>query len=188
MDSETMIRFIYLGNLLIEKGPLVLLESCRILQERNIPFHCHLVGAPTAEISLQDMAIKVAQRGLSNVVSIHGARYGEEKEYLLQQADAMVFPTFYCNECFPLVLLEGMKHSLALISTSEGAISDIIEEGVSGFLVEKQNAKALAKAMQKLAEEPSLTRKMGKAGRARYLRMYSEKSFIERLSSILRNA
>lgn len=188
MESDPMIQFIYLGNLLAEKGPLVLLDACRILQGRNVPFHCHLVGAATAEISIQDVECIVKEYGLSGKVSIHGPRYGEEKENLLQQADAMVFPTFYHNECFPLVLLEGMKHSLALISTSEGAIPDIIEENITGFMVKKQDSESLAGAMQKLAEEPTLAKKMGAAGRERYVRLFSKERFIECISDILRKA
>lgn len=188
MDSDSVIHFIYLGNLLIEKGPLVLLDACRILQGRNVPFYCHLVGAATAEINIQDVESIVKEYGLSDKVSIHGARYGEEKEDLLQQANAMVFPTFYHNECFPLVLLEGMKHSLALISTSEGAIPDIIEHNFTGFLIEKQNSEALAEAMQKLAKEPALATKMGEVGREHYLCKFSEERFIECISDILRKA
>lgn len=188
MESDTMIHFIYLGNLLIEKGPLVLLEACRLLHEQGTPFHCHIVGASTAEITLESMMDKVREHKLSNCVTLHGAQYGDEKEKLLQQADVIVFPTFYHNECFPLVLLEGMKHSLVPISTREGAIPDIIEENITGFLVEKQNPEALAETMQKLVKDPVLATKMGEAGRERYLRMFSEKRFIERLSDILRNA
>lgn len=47
-----------------------------------------------------------------------------------------MFPTYYHNECFPLVLLEAMQHGLPCISTNEGAISDIVDDGVTGYIVE----------------------------------------------------
>ena len=37
----------------------------------------------------------------------HGAKYDNEKDAFLQKADIFVFPTYYDNECFPLVLLEA---------------------------------------------------------------------------------
>lgn len=184
-----MIHFIYLGNLLIEKGPYELLTACRLLHQRGVDFHCHLVGAPTAEISFKDIEQRIAAHGLQQVVTLHGARYGAEKDKLLQLADAMVFPSYYHNECFPLVLVEGMQHSLALISTTEGAIPDIIPDDNSiGVLVNKQDAAALADAMQRLADDPETTRQMGVAAYKHYLEHYTERAFINRLASILREA
>lgn len=187
MGSETMIRFIYLGNLLIEKGPLVLLEACRILKERNVPFHCDLVGAPTAEIALQAVQALAQEYQLGEIVTIHGAQYGKAKEQLLKQADVMVFPTYYRNECFPLVLLEGMKQGLALISTKEGAIPDIIRDGETGLLIEKQNPQSLALAMEKLATTPDLAARLAAAGSQLYEQCYSESVFINRMMDILKN-
>ncbi|MBR5329970.1 MAG: glycosyltransferase [Akkermansia sp.] len=187
MASETMIRFIYLGNLLIEKGPFVLLEACRILKERNVPFHCDLVGAPTAEITLHAVQALAQEYHLDGFVTIHGAQYGKAKEQLLKQADVMVFPTYYHNECFPLVLLEGMKQGLALISTKEGAIPDIIRDGETGLLIEKQNPESLAQAMEKLATAPDLASRLASAGRQLYEQCYSGVVFINRMLDILKN-
>ena len=188
MGSETMIRFIYLGNLLIEKGPLILLEACRILKGRNIPFHCDLVGAPTAEITLHAVQALAQEYHLDGFVTIHGAQYGKAKEQLLKQADVMVFPTYYHNECFPLVLLEGMKQGLALVSTKEGAIPDIIRDGETGLLIEKQNPQSLALAMEKLATTPGLAARLAAAGTQLYEQCYSESVFISRMMGILKTA
>ena len=188
MGCDTMLHFLYLGNLLVEKGPLLLLDACEILQAKGLPFHCHIVGAPTSEISIEDLQQRLAAKGIYENVTIHGARYGHDKEQLLQKADVMVFPTFYHNECFPLVLLEGMKHMQALISTKEGAIPDIIQHGTTGLLVEQQNTQALADAMHQLIEAPDKAKQMGQAAHARYLSHFTEVSFIECLAGILRNA
>ncbi len=188
MDSDTMIRFIYLGNLLIEKGPLVLLEACRILKERDISFSCDIVGAPTAEITMEYMRAKIQEYGLADCVLLRGAQYGQDKEQLLNQADVMVFPTFYHNECFPLVLLEGMKHSLAIISTAEGAIPDIVADGETGLLTEKQNPVSLAAAMEQLISSPGTISRLASAAHQLYNERFSEAQFISRMLDILRNA
>lgn len=188
MDCNTMLHFLYLGNLLVEKGPLLLLDACEILQAKGLSFHCHIVGAPTSEISLEALNNLVEEKGLCERVTIHGAQYGADKEALLQKADVMVFPTFYHNECFPLVLLEGMKHMQALISTEEGAIPDIIQHGTTGLLIERQNARSLADAMQQLIEAPEKAKQMGQVAHAHYLSHFTEANFIERLADILGKA
>lgn len=49
-----------------------------------------------------------------------GKMFGKEKSGLLQKADVFVFPTYYDNECFPVVLLEAMQHKLPVVTTNEG--------------------------------------------------------------------
>ena len=55
-----------------------------------------------------------------------------------------LFSTFYHNECFPLVLLEAMEHGLPCISTTEGGIPGIVDDGKTGFLVPKHDVAVLA--------------------------------------------
>lgn len=55
-----------------------------------------------------------------------------------------LFPTFYHNEYFPLVLLEAMEHGLSFISTTEGGIPGIVDDGKTGFLVPKHDVAVLA--------------------------------------------
>ena len=55
-----------------------------------------------------------------------------------------LFPTFYHNECFSLVLLEAMEHGLPCISTTEGGIPGIVDDGKTGFLVPKHDVAVLA--------------------------------------------
>ena len=54
-----------------------------------------------------------------------------------------------------------------------GAIPEVVIDGVSGILVEKQNPKQIADAMIKLIENPGLRKKMGTASRKRFKRYYT---------------
>ncbi|MDT8375045.1 MAG: glycosyltransferase family 4 protein, partial [Bacteroidales bacterium] len=92
-------------------------------------------------------------------------------------------PTF--NDCLPLVLLEAMQHSLPVVSTPEGAIPDVVEDGVNGFLVPQKNATALADKLEVLIKDPDLRHKMGSAGRARYEAQFTLERFERRIVEIL---
>ena len=132
-------RLLFLSNLLETKGVYVLLDALTILKERGYSFICDFVGGETTEIDIKKFSEEVEKRGLSEFAIYLGKKYGEEKNEEYAKSDIFVFPTFYPNECFPLVLLEAMQQGLPCISTNEGGIASIIDDGKTGFLVEKQN-------------------------------------------------
>lgn len=182
-----MFEFLFLGNLMMEKGVLVLLDACAELQSRGADFVCHFVGAASKDISMAQMEVYVAERQLQNVVRVHGPLYGEDKESMLQLVGVLVFPTFYHNECFPFVILEAMKAGLPVISTEEGAIPDMVLDGKTGWLVERGNAGALADAMQRFISAPALASEMGTRGRELYEEKFTREIFIENVCSVLRS-
>ena len=185
MESDPF-HFLFIGNLLYMKGIHVLLESCQLLKNRQSRFICHIVGAPTGELGTESLQAIVQEKQLQKHIQIHGALYGNDKKQILEQCHAFVFPTL--DDCFPLVVLEAMQGSLPVIASAEGAIPDIVEEGTTGILIEKQDSQGLAEAMEKLINNPGLVQSMGAAGRERYVRLFSRERFIECISDILRKA
>ena len=180
-------ELLFLSNLLIEKGVLVLLESLQLLQNRGVRFHCKLVGGETAELDAAQLTDVLRSRGLTEVVSYHGKRLGAEKEAFWTGADIFVFPTFHQNECFPLVLLEAMAHGLPCVATDEGAIPDIVRDGETGLIVKKQNAADLADKLETLLLDAALRMRMGAAARSIYEERFTlerfEKSFADCLKA-----
>lgn len=120
-----------------------------------------------------------------NFIYYYGCRYGKDKEMFWHDANIFIFPTFYHNECFPLVLLEAMEQGVACIASNEGGIADIIEEGKNGFIIEKRNALQLAERMEILINNPELCREMGMAGRKRFLYDFTIHKFEQRITEIL---
>lgn len=180
-----MFEFLYLGNLMEEKGILVLLEACELLRKRGKSFLCHFVGADK-DITLLELKQLRHQRGLDEQVLLHGPMYGADKAAMLKQADALVFPTYYHNECFPFVILEAMQHALPVISTEEGAIPDMVQDGKTGLLVERHNLEVLADAMEYVLKNPDRAVEMGRAGRAVYEAQFTAERFIGNICNVLR--
>jgi glycosyltransferase involved in cell wall biosynthesis len=175
---------LFLSNLIESKGVYVLLEALAILNKKNIPFKGVFVGGE-GDINTIQFNQKTEKLGLSEQVKYLGKKYDKEKGAIFQQADIFAFPTHYPNECFPLVLLEAMQVSLPIISTDEGGISSIIEDGTTGFLVGQKNIKVLAEKIQMLIEQPELRVKMGKQGHKKYNEEFTFAKFEENLASIL---
>ena len=126
---------------------------------------------------------------MDGIVTYLGVKYGSDKEQCLKEADIFVFPTFYDKECFPLVLLESMQYGLPIATTSEGAIPEIVEEGVNGFIVPKKDAQALADKIEYLIKNPEIAQQMGKNGYEKYMNNYTleifEKNFVRTISQVI---
>jgi glycosyltransferase involved in cell wall biosynthesis len=170
--------------MMIAKGVFVLLEACAHLKERNIPFECHFVG-DWLDITEASFHQKVKTLNLSNNVYAYGKKYGDEKNAFYQQSDIFVFPSFYDNEVFPLVLLEAMQFELPIIASYEGGIPDIVLDKETGFLIPKNDTEALAGQLITLLNNPSLRNKMGFEGKKRFEENFTLNKFEERLTNII---
>lgn len=180
-------HLLFLSNLLVDKGVLVLLDALKILKDKGYSFVCDFVGGETAEIDAARFQREVEQRELNRLVVYDGRKYGADKEPFFRTADIFVFPTFYHNECFPLVLLEAMQHGVPCISTTEGGVPGIIDDGKTGFVVEKKNPTLLAEKIGLLLKDIPLRKEMGAAGRTKFEREFTLCKFEERMCEVLGN-
>ena len=85
-----------------------------------------------------------------------------------------------------MVLLEAMEQSLPCISTNEGGIPGIIEEGKTGFIVEKHSPQQLAEKIEYLIDHPMICAEMGKAGKEKFQREFTLEKFENRMKDILK--
>lgn len=186
-QKDDAFSFLYLSNLIGEKGIFVLLEACKLLKERGCKFVCHYVGN-SGDVSIDSFKSMVSENQLDEFVFVDGPKYGEEKTPCLQNADAFVFPTHFNRECFPLVLLEAMQFGLPCISTYEGGIQEIVTDGENGFLVRQQDSVSLADKMQWMIEHREETLAMGSKSRERFQQRFTqeifEQSFVEVIKEI----
>lgn len=178
-------RFLFLSNMMREKGVLDLLSACKILKEKGFNFQCDFVGA-WSDITEEKFIDTVNEYKLDDCVFSYGKKYNEEKLVFFNQADAFVFPTH--DDTFALVVLEAMQAKLPVVSTFEGGIPDVVEDGKSAFLVAKKNEIELADRMETLLKNPSLAREMGSYGRERYDRFFTISNFERNMTAVLTRA
>ena len=175
-------HLLFLSNLLISKGVIVLLDALKILKEKEYTFVCQFIGGETAEINAVQFFEEVNKRELSDLVTYVGRKVREEEAFF-RQADIFVFPTYY--ETFGLVNLEAMEYKLPVISTNEGGIPDIVKDGENGLICEKQNPVSLADCIAKLLDDEELRVKMGSAGHEKFCREFTLDKFENRMRDIL---
>ncbi|WP_010520647.1 glycosyltransferase family 4 protein [Aquimarina agarivorans] len=181
--KNNTVQLLFLSNLIESKGVYILLKALRILKERNANFFCTFIGRE-GDISAEDFNQKALELTIENFVTYKGKRYGKEKEAAFATSDIFVFPT--CNDVFGLVNLEAMQYSLPVVSTAEGGIPDIVEDGETGFLVIPKDVEGLADKIEILINNDAMRLKMGANGRKRYEEKFTLKKFEKKFQSILK--
>jgi len=176
-------RLLFLSNILRSKGVSVLVDACEVLRGRGIVFHCSMVGALSADYPGESLAEEIRSKGVDDCIDYLGPRYGDSKWEAFAQADVFVHPTL--SDCFPLAVLEAMGTGLPVVTTDEGALPEIIRDGVEGLVCPKGDARVLADALERLVWDTDLRARMGENARARYLACYTQGRFEQRFVEIL---
>lgn len=182
ISKNKFVEVLFLSNLIESKGVFVLLEACRILKSKQLPFQCTLVGGE-GDITEAQLNEAIRNLGIEDCVLYAGRKYGADKDTYFESADIFVHPTL--NDCMPMVLIEAMQHRLPIVATPEGAIPAMVEEGVTGFMVPQQDAPALAAKLEQLIQNPELRQQMGAAGHAKYQKEFTLEIFERRMKDIL---
>ena len=177
-------KLLFLSNLIESKGVFLLLEALKILHDKEIVFNCNFVGGE-GDISPAKFNAKVTELQLEKKVFYLGKKYYKDKTNIYMQSDIFVLPTFYSNECFPLVLLEALQFGLPIVSTYEGAIPEIITDRKNGFLVKQQDVVNLMARLEQLIKDSTQRVKMGKLGKEKFEREYTLDRFENRMVAIL---
>jgi glycosyltransferase involved in cell wall biosynthesis len=86
----------------------------------------------------------------------------EELLELYRTSDVFVLPTR--GDCYPLVCMEALASGLPMVATRVGGISDMVQEGKTGHLVDVDDAGALGDALLALIENPAQRRVMSEQG------------------------
>ncbi len=155
-DSRAPV-IISVGRLIEKKGFQDLINACSVLKTRGRPFRCLIVGSGELQGTL---AAQIAQLGLAEEVEMLGARSQEEVMRLVQQAAVFAAPCVIGGDGdrdgLPTVLLEAMALGTPCISTAVTGIPEIVRHEDTGLIVPQRNAQALADALERLLDEPSL--------------------------------
>lgn len=174
-------RFLFLSNLIKSKGILNLLEASKILKSQGRDFIIDIVGG-NGDITKEEIEAIINQMGLSSCIFLHGAIYGKEKFKYYESANAFVYPT--TNDALPLVILEAMQFGIPVIATKEGAIPEIIDDGITGLLVDKNRPDQIASKLEILMNDFGLRKRMGEAGRRKFSEKYTFEIFEQNMKNV----
>ncbi len=172
------------GRLQAWKGQDRLLRAQALLRERGQPMQLVVVGgdsyglSPDYAASLQPL---IAKLGLQDAVTL----VGEVADAMpfIQQLDVLVNASD--PEPFGIVLLEAMAAAVPVVAVNRGGPTDIVEQGHTGMLARSGDPADLADAIEPLLASAQLRRRVGEAGRERFMRDYTDEAVRKRFFTAL---
>ena len=182
-DANSPLRILFVGFLRESKGVLDLVEACGQLKQRGVPFRLAVMGqfqSPEFETLLK---ARIEQLQLFNQIEFLGLLTGDAKWQAYAQADVLCFPTFYESETFPTVLLEAMSFGLPTVATRWRGTPEIVDDGVTGYLVEPRDCVAVADRLAELQSSPDLRLRLSTAARKKFIEQFTVEHFWKRMEN-----
>lgn len=156
LKSPKSCRILYVGSLSIRKGLRYLIEAFSELQHPNKELW--LVGPAQRTTGLENIM-------LPPEVIIKGELKGKDLAMAYTSSDIFILPSV--EEGLALVMGEALAYGLPVIATENTGASDLLNDGVEGFIVPIRDSKAIANRIIQLIQDPSLRNKMSIAARNR---------------------
>jgi len=156
------LRIASVGRLVWQKAHRVLLGACARLHRRGIALRLTIVGEGEERPALETLR---ARLGLDDVVDLPGAAPEAEVARVLARSDLFVLSSV--SEGFGIVLLEAMACGLPVIAPALHGLGEVVADGVEGRLFVPGSEEDLAAAIEALAADAALRRRLGAAGRRR---------------------
>jgi glycosyltransferase involved in cell wall biosynthesis len=167
-------RILCVGRFEEVKGHRILVEACRLLRDQGIVFDCRLIGDGPLLATVEK---QIRQGGLSNQVRLLGSCTYPEVIEELRKADVVALPTVptASGKCegIPNVLKEAMACGLPVVASCVGGIPELVDDQNTGILVSPGSVTALAAALERLHDCPSLRRRLGRAARGKVAREFN---------------
>ncbi|HUI27116.1 MAG TPA: glycosyltransferase [Candidatus Kryptonia bacterium] len=166
-------RILSVARLTEPKGLEYLIQASKILKDAGHAVCCEVIGGKAAAEVNYYLALQRLRRalGVENDVVFLGPQPFDRVLAKYGDADVFVLPAVPASDgrrdITPNVVIEAMAMQLPIVSTTSGAIPELIEDGVHGLLVPPRDPAALARAIIRLLEDDALRAQLGANARAR---------------------
>jgi len=162
-----------------EKGTDILLKAFAALRKGCPQAHLLIVGDGIQRPDLQALA---HQLGIGDAISWAGRLSWEEAMGCLGIMTVVAVPSRY--EGFGLSAAEAMAAGLPVVGSAVDGLCEVIEDGVTGYLVPVNDDQALAARLIQLLNNPEQAQVMGRNGRDRVMRLFSMERFNESIRAL----
>lgn len=188
LTGKGPLRLLFVGRLVERKGVEHLVRAlARILTRRDAELV--VVGEGSREPAIREA---VREGGLERAVRFAGFLSREELSREYAAADIFVLPAVVDRrgdtEGLGVVLLEALRFERPVVASGVGGIPDIVEDGVTGWLVPPGDAEALARTILRVADRPEEARRVAGTGRERAEERFGWDRVLGDLAEVYREA
>jgi phosphatidyl-myo-inositol dimannoside synthase len=188
LPSAGGFKVLFVGRLVERKGVMHLIDA---------------VGQMPAELRAglvvigdgperQTLEARARDSGLKGAVEFRGRVSDDELRATYARSDVLVLPSILDargdTEGLGVVLLEAMSYGVPVVASDIGGITDIVEHDKSGLLVPPGDVAQLARALERLARDPALARRLGSAGEQRVRQAFGWPEIMAKWDAVYRGA
>ncbi|MCF7623650.1 MULTISPECIES: glycosyltransferase [Bacillaceae] len=159
--DKTKINILFVGRFDRQKGIDILINLIEDISNKQI--HFYLIGDSVLG-NKQNTNFKLPE----NATKIGWIKNEEIDDYY-QSVDAVIIPSRW--EGFGLVAIEAMKNKKAVISSNRGALPELIQNDINGYIFDMDNLKSLKLIIEKL--DKNTLKDLGENGYTRYLKYFT---------------
>ncbi|GAB4385733.1 MAG: colanic acid biosynthesis glycosyltransferase WcaL [Elainellaceae cyanobacterium] len=165
--EDGIVRIATTGRLVEKKGIEYSIRAVAQVLKQYPNLEYTIIGEGPLRSNFEQL---IQSLGVERSIKLLGRKSQAELIALLETSHLFIAPSVTAadgNQDAPVnVLKEAMAMGLPVISTLHGGIPELVEEGVSGYLVPERDAEAIATRLVDLIEHPDRWAAMGQAGRA----------------------
>ncbi len=176
-------RLVFVGRLVEQKGLSVLFEAMNMLTDATPGLTLTVIGDGPDRGGLER---RVAQLGLSDRIEFVGSKSQSEVAALLADSEIFVLPSY--AEGVPVVVMEALGSGVPVVASFVGGMAELVEDGVTGYLVRPGDPQQLADRLGRLLDDPELRNAFGKAGRAKVTADFDSSEEAARLGTLFVNS
>ena len=165
----------FIGRLEHQKDPMLFLDALAHLPE----YSATIVGTGSLETLVRK---EICRRGLSKRVRMLGAFSHSETLRVMSLLSVVVLSSRW--EGLPLIALESMWMGIPVVSMNVSGMSEVIEDGIDGVLVEQRSGECLANGVRKVTQDSSLRAFMIQNARSKIQETFSEDQMIQSLRRV----
>jgi colanic acid/amylovoran biosynthesis glycosyltransferase len=178
-NPPEIFTFLAVGRLTWEKSYPDLIETCRILKEKNLIFKCVVVGEGDERQKLEQL---IKQHNLEKEIKLVGLVLQENIQTYYEQAHLFVLSSV--TEGIPVVLMEAMSKGLPVVATNITGIPELVLHEKTGFLVPVNQPQSFATAIEYFMNNPEIRTTMGLEGRKKVEQSFHIVKNVQQLKEI----
>lgn len=192
-------QFVPLSPSLTDSPEIKIVGIARLVEKKGLCYGIQAVARlvnqhPHLSLSYQiigdgvlreELEAQIKQLGVTKQIKLLGWKKQQEVKTIIGNADIVLAPSITSQEgdCegIPVSLMEAMAQGIPVVSTYHSGIPELVEDGVTGYLVQEKQVDDLSQKLEHLVNNPSLRQCMGIAGRKKVLQEYNIELLCDRL-------
>lgn len=187
--ADEPLRVLSVARLVPKKGIDDAVRAVARLAEDGVDVRYEVIGSGGERPRIEELIDRLALR---DRITLLGERSHPEVRARLEDAHVLLAPSVTAKdgdqEGIPNVLKEAMASGMPVVATRHGGIPELVEDGVSGYLVAERDVASLADRLAFLARHPERWGEMGRSGRAKVEAGFDRRRLNEELENLYRLA